>query len=259
MIVNTLSGIGQMSLAFLGGLGHFTRFVWRTLICGLTPPYYTGVIQKNFLEIGYFSLPVVGFTALFTGMVLALQSYTGFSRFQGAEAIASIVALSITRELGPVLTGLMIAGRVGGAIAAEIGTMQVTQQIDALITMSTNPIRYLVFPRILAGIIVLPFLTLVADIIGILGGYLVAVFQLDFPGTFYLEQTTTFLESSDVISGLVKASAFGLIITLASCYQGYHTYGGAAGVGRSSTQAVVTASIGILLANYFLTGLFFQS
>ena len=259
MIVNTLSGVSQISLAFLGGLGHFTLFLWKALAFGLTPPYYTRAIRKNLLEVGYFSLPVVGFTALFTGMVLALQSYTGFSRFQGAEAIASIVALSITRELGPVLTGLMIAGRIGGAIAAEIGTMRVTQQIDALITMSANPFRYLIFPRILSSIIVLPLLTLVADVIGILGGYLVAVYQLDFPGAFYLEQTTSFLEVPDIVSGLVKAGAFGLIITISSCYQGYYTYGGAAGVGQSSTRAVVKSSIGILLANYFLTNLFFQS
>ena len=257
MIVGTLVSIGQSSISFLATIGRLTYFLWNAFFHGLTPPYYVRSIKKNFLEIGYFSLPVVGFTALFTGMVLALQSYTGFSRFQGGEAIATIVSLSITRELGPVLTGLMIAGRVGGSIAAEIGTMRVTQQIDALITLSTNPLKYLVLPRVLSGVIMLPLLTLVADVIGILGGYLIAVYRLDFPATFYLEQTVSFLEFFDVFSGLIKAAVFGIVLTLSSCYQGYYTQGGAAGVGQASTRAVVTSSIGILLANYILTSFFF--
>jgi phospholipid/cholesterol/gamma-HCH transport system permease protein len=200
---------------------------------------------------------VVGLTAIFTGMVLALQSYTGFARFSAESAIPNVVIVSITRELGPVLAGLMVAGRVGAAMAAEIGTMRVTEQIDALNTLATNPFKYLVAPRLIAGFTMLPLLVLVADIIGVFGGYVVSIHKLGFNPATYLTNTLDFMETQDVVSGLVKASAFGFLITLMGCYHGYNSRGGAQGVGLATTNAVVTASILILCFNYFITELFF--
>jgi len=221
------------------------------------PPYYRRQIVRQMLEIGYYSLPVVGLTAIFTGMVLALQSYTGFARFSAESAIPNVVVVSLTRELGPVLAGLMVAGRVGAAMAAEIGTMRVTEQIDALTTLSTDPFKYLVAPRLIAGIVTLPILVLVADIIGVMGGFLVGVYKLDFNDTTYLRNTIDFLQFQDVFSGLVKAAVFGFLITLMGCYHGYTSKGGAQGVGIATTNAVVSASILILTANYFITEAFF--
>ena len=171
---------------------------------------------------GYFSLPVVGLTAAFTGMVLALQIYIGGARFNAESAVASIVAIGICRELAPVLAGLMVAGRMGAAIAAEIGTMRVTEQIDALRLQSTNPFQFLFAPRIIAGILMLPILVFIADIIGIMGGYLVGVYKLGFSPAGYIQGSFKFLQQIDIISGLVKASFFGFIIALMGCYHGYH-------------------------------------
>jgi phospholipid/cholesterol/gamma-HCH transport system permease protein len=210
------------------------------------------------IDIGFYSLPVVGLTGLFAGMVLALQSYTGFARFSAEGAIANVVVLSITRELGPVLAGLMVAGRIGASLAAEIGTMRVTEQIDALTTLSTNPMKFLVSPRIIAGLITFPFLVLVADIIGVFGGYIVAVYKLGFNPAHYLQNTWNFLQVEDVTSGLVKAAVFGVIVTLMGCYHGYQSRGGAQGVGRATTNAVVSASILILCFDYILTEMFFS-
>jgi len=192
-------------------------------------------------------------------MVLALQSYTGFARFSAEGAVATVVVLSVTRELGPVIAGLMVAGRIGASIAAEIGTMRVTEQIDALYTLSTNPMKYLVAPRIIAGVLTLPLLVIVADIIGVFGGYVVGVYKLEFNAAVYLKQTFDFLEFMDVFSGLVKAAVFGFIITLMGCYHGYRSDGGAQGVGRATTNAVVSASILILVFNYAITEIFFAT
>ncbi|MHA1538846.1 MAG: MlaE family ABC transporter permease [Alphaproteobacteria bacterium] len=222
------------------------------------PPFYFRNLYKQMIEIGFYSLPVVGMTALFSGMVLALQSYTGFARFNAESAVATVVVISITRELGPVLAGLMVAGRVGAAMAAEIGTMRVTEQVDALTTLSVNPEKYLIVPRLLAGIIMMPCLVLIADIIGVMGGYIVGVYNLGFNSTNYIESTFDFLENMDVISGLIKASVFGFIITLMGCYHGYRSGGGAEGVGKATTNAVVSASILILISNYFITEMFFS-
>ena len=252
-----LPSLGAAFLAFLAAAGQLVLFAGRALGAGLTPPYYTRLILRQVVYIGYYSLPVVGMTALFTGMVLALQSYTGFSRFNAESAVATVVVLSVTRELGPVITGLMVAGRVGAAMAAEIGTMRVTEQIDALTTLSTDPLRYLVLPRLLAGLVTMPILVLVADIIGVFGGFLVGVYKLNFNPVGYLTQTEQYLETMDVVSGLVKAAVFGFLVALMGCYHGYHSRGGAEGVGQATTYAVVSASILILLFNYFLTQAFF--
>jgi phospholipid/cholesterol/gamma-HCH transport system permease protein len=194
---------------------------------------------------------------MFTGMVLALQTYIGFQRVHAENFVGSVVALAMLRELSPVLVGLMVTGRVGSSMAAEIGTMRVTDQIDALTTLSTDPLRYLVLPRLLAGLLTLPALVFVADIIGVFGGYLVGTYKLSFNPVNYLTQTEQYLETIDVVSGLVKAAVFGFIVALMGCYHGYNSRGGAEGVGQATTYAVVSASILILLSNYMLTEAFF--
>jgi phospholipid/cholesterol/gamma-HCH transport system permease protein len=253
-----LQPLGRTFLNGLESVGRFALFAFRAVVIGLQPPYYPRLMLKQMVEIGYYSLPVVGMTAIFTGMVLALQTYTGFARFNAETAIPNVVVISICRELGPVLAGLMVAGRIGAAMAAELGTMRVTEQIDALTTLSTNPFRYLIAPRLIAGLTMLPLLVAVADVIGVFGGYLVSIYKLGFnPGT-YLKNTVDFVEFLDVFSGLVKAGVFGFIIALMGCYHGFHSHGGAQGVGKATTNAVVTASILILIANYIVTELFFS-
>lgn len=249
---------GATVLHLMGQIGHLVEFMGRSVWHALTPPYFWRLTTRQLLDIGYYSLPVVGMTALFTGMVLALQSYTGFTRFNAESAISAVVVLSITRELAPVLAGLMVAGRVGAAIAAEIGTMRVTEQIDAMHTLSVNPYHYLVAPRVIAGTVMLPMLVLVADIIGVYGGYVVAVQVLDFNPSTYISRSWDVLEAMDVISGLMKAAAFGFIVTIMGCYHGYYSGRGAQGVGAATTYAVVSASIIILIVNYFLTQVFFS-
>jgi phospholipid/cholesterol/gamma-HCH transport system permease protein len=238
---------GKVAVFAGSGLSHLVR-----------PPFYGRLFLNALLDIGYFSLPVVAMTAVFTGMVLALQSYTGFARFSAQGAIANLVVLSMTRELGPVLAGLMVAGRVGAAMAAELGTMRVTDQIDALTTLSTNPMKYLVAPRLLAGTIALPMLVLIADILGVLGGFIVSTVKLGFNQSAYLTNTMNFVQTEDVISGLAKAAVFGFLIALMGCYQGYNSKGGAKGVGAATTAAVVSASILILASDYVLTEMFFS-
>jgi phospholipid/cholesterol/gamma-HCH transport system permease protein len=257
--MNPLATIGRVFIGFLAGLGRIAIFAANTVSHCVRPPFYPSLIGRQMVDIGFFSLPVVGLTALFTGMVLALQSYTGFARFQAEGAVATVVVLSMTRELGPVIAGLMVAGRIGASMAAEIGTMRVTEQIDALVTLSTNPFKYLVVPRVLAAVAMLPLLVLIADVIGVLGGYLVAVYKLNFNMSSYLRQTVDFLEWMDVISGLVKAAVFGFLIAMLGCFHGYSSGGGAQGVGRATTNSVVSASIMILVVDYMLTELFFAT
>src|SRR5580693_3871322 len=241
-----LASVGAAFFGFLAATGRLVGFALEGLAAALRPPFYPRLILRQIVYMGYYSLPVVGLTAIFTGMVLALQSYTGFSRFNAESAVATVVVLSVTRELGPVIAGLMVAGRVGAAMAAEIGTMRVTDQFG-----------YLVLPRLLAGLLTLPVLVLVADIIGVFGGYLVGTYKLGFNPANYLTQTETYLETMDVVSGLVKAGVFGFIVALMGCYHGYHSRGGAEGVGQATTYAVVSASILILISNYMLTTAFF--
>jgi phospholipid/cholesterol/gamma-HCH transport system permease protein len=246
VVLGTFRMTGRIALFGLDGLSHLAR-----------PPWYGRLFLRAFLDIGYYSLPVVALTAVFTGMVLALQSATGLARFNAESAIANLVVLSITRELGPVLAGLMVAGRVGAAMAAELGTMRVTDQIDALTTLSTNPMKYLVAPRLLGALLALPLLVLVADILGVLGGFVIATARLGFNPNVYLSNTINFLQTGDVVSGLVKAAVFGLLVALMGCFQGYYSRGGAQGVGAATTNAVVSASVLILAFDYVLTELFF--
>lgn len=254
-----VAAVGRSTLLMLAAIGRVTIFLGATLSHLVRPPFYPREFLSALLTIGWFSLPVVGLTTLFTGGALALQIYAGGARFNAEAVVPQIVAIGMVRELGPVLTGLMVAGRVAASIAAEIGTMKVTEQIDALVTLSTNPMKYLTVPRVLAATLALPLLAAVGNVIGILGGYLVGTTRLDFNAAVYLTNTVDFLEASDVVSGLVKAAVFGFIVALMGCYHGMNSGRGAQGVGRATTNAVVSSSILILASNYLLTELFFSA
>ena len=256
--MNPLQPIGRAVLALLAEIGRVSLFLKDAVVQGLTPTYYLRQILEQMWRIGYNSLPVVGLTAFFTGGALALQIYQGSTPGTASTLVPNIVALGITRELGPVLAGLMVAGRVGASIAAELGTMRVTEQIDALVTLSTNAFKYLVGPRLVAAVITLPILVAIGDTIGIMGGYIVGTRSLGLNSYAYLKTTADFLDIDDVTSGLIKAAFFGLIIAVMGCYHGFNSKGGAQGVGRATTNAVVSASILILAANFVLTNLLFS-
>jgi phospholipid/cholesterol/gamma-HCH transport system permease protein len=253
--MNIFAAIGRTVLALFAQIGRLTQFTVSSVTNVFRPPLYWNLIGQQMMRIGWFSLPVVGLTAFFTGGVLALQIYNGAARY-GAESFVPVVVLvGITRELGPVIAGLMVAGRVGAAIAAEIGTMRVTEQIDALTTLSTNPMRYLVVPRVIAAVISMPILVGIADCVGVFGGYVASTRSLGFNGSVYMNNTMNGLVYWDVESGLIKAAVFGFIIALMGCYNGFHSKGGAQGVGTATTNAVVSSSILVLAANYLLTSL----
>ncbi|KKB96668.1 putative phospholipid ABC transporter permease protein MlaE [Candidatus Arcanobacter lacustris] len=253
-----ITAIGRIFISLITNIGKVVIFALRGVLGIFSRPFYFRNVITHIIDVGYFSLPVIGMTAIFTGAVLALQSYTGFSRFSASESsIATIVVLSITRELGPVLAGLMVTSRIGASIAAEIATMKVTEQIDALTTLATDPIKYLVTPRIIASVLMLPVLVLISDVIGIMGGYLVSVYKLGFNANLYIQNSLKYLEFQDVASGLVKAAIFGFIIAIMGCYSGFYSDRGARGVGNATTTAVVSSSMLILLFNYLTTALFF--
>lgn len=254
-----LATIGHSVLTLLAGVGRVSLYAAHTVSHLFRPPFYPREFLIQLMQIGFLSLPVVGLTALFTGGALALQIYSGGARFNAEAVVPSIVAIGMVRELGPVLGGLMVAGRVAAAIAAEIGTMKVTEQIDALVTLSTNPLKYLTLPRVLAATLSLPILVAIGDSIGIFGGYLVGTTRLGFNPANYIQNTIDFLEPWDVISGMIKGAVFGFIVAIMGCYHGMNSGKGAAGVGRATTNAVVSASILILASNYVLTEVFFSA
>ncbi|SLN47559.1 putative phospholipid ABC transporter permease protein MlaE [Roseovarius albus] len=257
-ILGFLASLGRLTLNGLAALGRLTTFAGQTFMHILRPPYYPRELLIALLQIGWMSLPVVGLTALFTGGALALQIYAGGGRFNAEAVMPQIVAIGMVRELGPVLVGLMIAARVTSSIAAEIATMKVTEQIDALVTLSTHPMKYLVAPRVLAALITVPVLVAVGDIIGIMGGFTVAVQNLGFNPATYLHNTVNFLEMRDIVSSLVKGAAFGVIASLMGCYFGMNSGRGAQGVGRATKSSVQAAAVLILAANFVLTGVFFS-
>jgi phospholipid/cholesterol/gamma-HCH transport system permease protein len=249
--------IGRTFLRLFEQTGLWFRMLWRTMVWSVRPPFEVGEWFRQMVRLGVDSIPVVFLTAMFTGMVLALQTYNGFQRVHAENFVGSVVALAMLRELSPVLVGLMVTGRVGSSMAAEIGTMRVTEQLDALQALATDPVQYLFVPRVIAGIVMLPFLVILGDALGIGGGYLVAVKLMRANPVIYEENTFQFLVMKDVWSGAIKAAAFGLILTLTGCVRGFYTSGGAEGVGRSTTEAVVSASLIILLTDFFLTKVLF--
>jgi phospholipid/cholesterol/gamma-HCH transport system permease protein len=249
--------VGEYTLAILQEVGRASVFAIRGLRSCFVPPFFPGEMLRHVMAIGFYSLPIIGLTAIFAGMVLALQTYVGFTRFNAESAVASVVVISITRELGPVFAGLMVAGRISSSIAAEIGSMRVSEQIDALMTLRVDPYKFLVAPRLISGVLTMPLLVLIADIIGVMGGFLVSTTLLDFSSGSYIAQTLQNLQMVDVWSGLVKAAVFGFCLTCLGCYHGFHCDLGASGVGQATTAAVVSSCIGILALNYLLTALFF--
>ena len=253
-----IAALGRLVLAALAIIGRFSIFAGETLRHLVTPPFYFRSFGNALMQIGWLSLPVIGLTAMFTGGALALQIYAGGARFNAEAVVPQIVAIGMVRELGPVLVGLMVAARVTSSIAAEIATMKVTEQIDALVTLSTEPMKYLTVPRVLAGTLVVPCLVAVGDVIGIMGGYGVATSTLGFNAATYLRNTVNFLEALDIISSLTKGAVFGFIATLMGCYYGLGAGRGAMGVGRATKGAVEAAAILILAANFVLTGVFFS-
>jgi len=257
MLIKLIELIGAAVEGVLTRLGRILLLLYNVIRGIVRPPFEVGNTVRQMLEIGVNSLPVVLITAVFTGMVLALQSYTGFKRFGAEGLVGSVVALSMTRELGPVLTALIVTGRAGASMAAELGTMRVTEQIDALETLATNPVKYLVVPRFISGIIMLPALVAITDIVGIIGGYFVTVVMLNASSRTYMKASWDFLQAQDIYSGLIKAAFFGGAFTLISCYKGFYAKGGAEGVGRATTGAVVYSSMTILISDYFLSAWLF--
>jgi len=252
-VIAFVAWVGRLLISALAGIGRVTIFAATTVSRAVRPPYYPARLLEQFMQIGWFSLPVVGMTAIFSGAALAQQTFTAGSRFNATSTVPAIVVLGIVRELGPVLVGLMVAGRVSSAMAAELGTMRVTEQLDALTTLRTDPYRYLIAPRLLAALIAIPLMVLIANAIGIFGGYFVAVYKLDFNAIGYLEVTRQYLTATDLQMAVVKSAFFGFFIALMGCYHGFRAQGGAAGVGRATTDAVVSAFILILLSNMIIT------
>ncbi|WP_084863497.1 MlaE family ABC transporter permease [Salibaculum halophilum] len=258
-MTRALAATGAATLGLLAAIGRLAIFVGQTLSHLVRPPFYMREFGHALVQIGYFSLPVVGLTALFTGGALALQIYAGGSRFDAQAVVPQIVAIGMVRELGPVLVGLMIAARVTSSIAAEIATMKVTEQIDALVTLSTNPMKYLTLPRVLAATLVMPVLVGIGDVIGIMGGFLVGTERLGFNAAAYLQNTADFLTRLDIVSSLAKGAVFGFIAALMGCYYGMQSDRGAMGVGRATKTSVVAAAVLILAANFLLTEAFFSA
>lgn len=246
-IVSFFAEVGRIFL-------HFVQIVTQTM----KPPYKIRRTVAQMVEIGVNTLPIAMIMATFTGMVLAVQAYHQFKKFDMESYIGSLVSTSMCMELGPVLTAIIVAGRIGSSTAAEIGTMKVTEQIDALHTLAVNPIRYLAVPRLRAALIMLPVLTVFTDFVGIVGGYLMGVFKYGIRSSVYIDKTVLFLYPWDIISGVIKAFFFGAIIITIGCYKGFTTSGGAEGVGKAATSAVVISSILILIFDYFLTVLLFM-
>jgi phospholipid/cholesterol/gamma-HCH transport system permease protein len=252
-----LDRIGRHMLSYVEEMGQILLLFLSALSWMVRPPLKVKLIFKQLEFVGVKSIVVVVLTGTFTGMVLALQSYHGFRLFSAESLVGSTVALGMTRELGPVLTSLMVTARAGSAMAAELGTMRVTEQIDALYVMAANPIKHLIVPRILASVVMVPLLTVVSDFMGILGGYFVGVHLLFINEGAFLKNITKLVELDDIYNGLIKAACFGLILSVVGCYKGFNTKGGAEGVGWATTEAVVLASISILISDYFLTAIMF--
>jgi phospholipid/cholesterol/gamma-HCH transport system permease protein len=257
MFISLIGRLSEGVISILRELGGMGFMFLNSILLLFRRPLKLNYIFKQMEFIGVKSAGVVIITGTFTGMVLALQSYYGFRKFSAEGLVGTTVALSMTRELGPVLTSLMVTGRAGSAMAAELGTMRVTEQIDALIVMALNPIKYLVTPRVIASFFMLPILTIISDFVGIVGGWLVGVKLLGINEGAFINKMIKYLDFEDIYNGLAKAACFGVILSVVACYKGFYTKGGAEGVGRSTTESVVIASVSILIADYVLTSLMF--
>ncbi len=251
--MNVVERIGGAVITALEELGRFTRFTGSALLTFVRPPWRVREVFRQMEFVGWQSLVIVLITGGFTGAVFALQSNVAFSQFGASGLVGATVALSLTRELGPALTALMVTGRAGSAMAAEIGTMRVSEQIDALEAMAVDPMEYLVKPRLIAGTIMVPVLAAVFDAIGILGAWVVAKYLLHISEGPFFFRIGWYVDPDDIYGGLEKAAVFGFILAAVGCYKGYTTSGGAEGVGRATTRAVVIASVSILITDYFLT------
>ena len=257
-MTNPLQLIGRATLGLFAEVGRLAVFAGRVKMAAFTPRWYVGEILRQMVRIGFYSLPVVGLSAVFIGAALALNIYEGGSRYGAEQFVPNIVVLGISRELGAVITGLMLAGRVSAGIAAEIGAMRVTEQIDALETLSASPYRYLYAPRFIAALLTLPALVIAADIIGVMGGWLVSVHALGFDSTVYLRNTVDFVTRNDILVGAIKAVVFGGVIAIMGCYQGDRSQAGATGVGRAATLSMVGAAVLVLASNYVMSTIFVE-
>ena len=252
-LILKLLPIKEIIFPIVESLGNWCRFTWFTLEWTCRPPFRWKNIFRQMQFIGVQSLPIILLTGLFSGMVFALQTGKTFALFKMQNLVGSTVALALTREIGPVFTSLMVTARVGSAMAAEIGTMKVTEQIDALYTMAVDPIQYLVTPRMLGCVFMVPLLTIVFDYIGCVGAYIVGIGLLDIPSGPFLRHLYWYVDPEDIFGGMLKAVVFGFCLSMISCYRGFKTEGGAEGVGRATTGAVVASSVTILIVDYFLT------
>jgi len=255
--ISSIENLGHWALARVENTGNAVLLAWDGVVNWFRPPFRWRVYLQQLEFIGVGSLVIVLLTGAFTGMVSAVQSVYAFKMFNAEGYVGTAVALGLTRELAPVLAGLMVTGRVGSSIATEIGTMGVTEQIDALQSMAVNPVQYLVSPRLFAGLTMMPVLTLLFSIVGILGAYLVVVIGLDLDPGVFRRRILDVLTPWDIASGLIKASIFGFVIVAIACHAGYTASGGARGVGLATTRAVVYSSVAVLVADYFLTVLMF--
>ncbi len=259
MVVNFIDSVGIYILNKLNSIGEFGFFIIRFLSVFLRKPINKRQLIQQMYIIGIKSFDIIALTGAFAGLALAVQSYIGFTRVQAEQFTGLVATLGIVRELGPVLTGLIVSAKTGSAIAAEIGTMKITEQIDALKTLCIDPFEYLVIPRILATFLMMPFVTLFAMLFGIISSYVLCIYMLSINEQAYINLIQEYLRMNDIIGGLIKALFFGFLLSVVGTYKGYNTDGGAKGVGESTTEAVVTASIFILIGNYILTSFLFNT
>jgi len=252
-LASAVAALGTAVLSLIEDVGGMVQLAGEAAIAVVQPPYRIGILFEQLDFVGVGSIFVVGITGLFTGMVFAVQSYNAFSLFNAQSLVGSTVALALARELAPVFAGLMVTARVGSSMATELGSMRVSEQIDALTTLAINPIQYLVVPRLVAAVLMMPFLTILFDGLGILGAYFVAVISEHLSPGLFLGRIHLWVDPEDVISGLIKSAVFGFLIALVACYKGYNTTGGSKGVGSATNQAVVTGSVSVLVVDYFLS------
>ncbi|MFT7519442.1 MAG: phospholipid/cholesterol/gamma-HCH transport system permease protein [Kiritimatiellia bacterium] len=252
-LVRMVEGVGRSAFGLVEEFGRMARVTWGGISNVFLPPFRFGLTVRQMEFIGVQSLPIIALTAFFTGAVFTLQSYRAFALFGAEGYVGGTVGISLAKELGPTLTGLLVAGRAGSAMAAEIGAMRVSEQIDALEAMAIDPMNYLVKPRLLAALFVTPLLTAIFDIVGVVGSYVVAIYVLGMDWPMFAVRLQEWVDWPDIAGGLVKGFAFGGIIAIVACYMGLYTQGGAQGVGRSTTRSVVISSVMILVSNYFMT------